>query len=59
MLLRLINPLLKDRFPPKTGLSNAPLKSISESIRKLELFVFKVNVFVVILISDLSESLLL
>jgi len=37
VLLKLINPLLKDREPPKTGFSNDPLKLISESIKKLKL----------------------
>ena len=30
-----MNPLLRDRLPPKTGFSNDPLKSISESIKKV------------------------
>jgi len=40
VLLKLINPLLKDREPPTTGLSNDPLKSRSESIKKLKLSKF-------------------
>ena len=56
MLLKLINPLLKDREPPKTGLSKDPLKSKSESIKKLKLSVFKVNLFVIKLISVFSAS---
>ena len=36
MLLNFINPLLRDKLPPKTGVSNDPLKSISESTKKLE-----------------------
>ena len=59
MLLKLINPLLKDREPPKTGLSNDPLKSISESIKKLKLSFSKVNLFVFKLIFALSELFLL
>jgi len=47
LLFKLINPLLKDSEPPKTGLSNDPLKSISESIKKLKLSFFKVNLLVI------------
>ena len=42
--------------PPKTGFSIDPLKTISESIKKLKLSFLKVNLFVIKLISDFSES---
>ena len=57
--IKLITPLLKDRDHHKTGLSNDPLKLTSESIKKLKLSFFKVNLFVIKLISDLLLSFLL
>ena len=44
MLLKLINPLFRDKLPPKTGFSNDPLKSIFESIKKLKLSDFIVRI---------------
>ena len=56
MLLKLINPLFRDRLPLKTGFSNDPLKSISESTKKLKLSDFKVNLLS-LLISLLMNTL--
>ena len=56
LLLKLINPLLSERLPPRTGFLNDPFKFIFESTKKLKFSVFKVNLLAIKLISDFTES---